>query len=120
MFFSSLPPPTEKTNTQSLALNLLICSQLIKVTSHPSSLTRAVNSDILSYGAYASILQSFLKSQTAWEAWPAPPPEPIKNHSATIFPYLGKHLSHFFYYGVIKVIYNLPAFIKKCLGKIHI
>ena len=36
-----------------------------KIVSKPSSLVLAVNSETLSVGAYASILQSFLKSFTA-------------------------------------------------------
>lgn len=42
MFFFSLPPPTEKTNTASRALIRLTLSQLAYELSHPSSLIRAV------------------------------------------------------------------------------
>ena len=42
----------------------------------PSSLVRAVNSETLSVGAYASSPTSFLRSFTAWEALAALPPTP--------------------------------------------
>ena len=47
--------------------------------SQPSSLVRAVSSDTLSVGAYASKPQSFRKSLTAWPACPAEPPTPRMN-----------------------------------------
>ena len=51
-------------------------SQLEKQVSQPSSLTRAVSSETLSVGAYASKPHSLRKSLTAWPAWPAEPPTP--------------------------------------------
>ena len=80
MFFSTFPPPTEKTKIQSSVLRLLPLSQFTKTVSHPSSLTLAVNSETLSVGVYDSIPAIFLKSFTACEALPAPPPTPRKNN----------------------------------------
>ena len=57
-----------------------ILSQFSKTVSHPSSLVLAVNSETLSVGAYVSIPQSFLKSLTAWLAFPALPPTPNINN----------------------------------------
>src|SRR5258707_11667318 len=45
MFFSRLPPPTEKMKTASLASSLLIFSHSTKIVAQPSSLVRAVSSD---------------------------------------------------------------------------
>ena len=45
---SAFPPPTERTNKASEFVNALTFSHSIKTVSHPSSLTLAVNSDILS------------------------------------------------------------------------
>ena len=50
MFFSALPPPTEKTITASSALMRLPRSQLAKTVGQPSSLVRAVSSEMLSVG----------------------------------------------------------------------
>jgi hypothetical protein len=49
---------------------------LMNTDSQPSSFTRAVNSETLSVGPYASIPAILRKSFTAWEACPAPPPDP--------------------------------------------
>ena len=49
------------------------------IVSQPSSLVRAVSSDTLSVGAYASNPQILRKSLTAWLAWPAEPPTPRMN-----------------------------------------
>src|SRR6266702_931521 len=46
-FFSRLPPPTENTNTASLADARLVRSQAANTVSQPSSLVRAVSSDTL-------------------------------------------------------------------------
>src|SRR5919109_1030933 len=51
---SASPPPTEKTQTTSFAPRRLPLSQFAKDVSQPSSLIRAVSSDTLSTGVYAS------------------------------------------------------------------
>ena len=73
---SRSPPPTEKTRRPSFAPRRDPSSQLLKEVSQPSSLIRAVNSDTLSTGVYASKPQSLRKSLTAWLACPAEPPTP--------------------------------------------
>src|SRR4030095_6248080 len=79
-FFSRLPPPTDKTKIASLSLSRLPLSHSVKTEGHPSSLVRAVSSETLSVGAYASIPASLRKSFTAWEAFAALPPTPrMKN-----------------------------------------
>src|SRR5436189_3472431 len=75
-FFSRLPPPTDNTRTASFALSRLPLSHSAKTDGHPSSLVRAVSSETLSVGAYASIPASLRKSFTAWEAFAALPPTP--------------------------------------------
>jgi hypothetical protein len=49
-FFSTFPPPTEKTSTASSAPMREIFSHSANELSHPSSLTRAVSSETLSVG----------------------------------------------------------------------
>ena len=61
-FRSASPPPTEKTNTQSLAESLLTRSHPTNAEFHPSSFVRAVSSDTLSAGVYASMPVSLRKS----------------------------------------------------------
>ncbi len=51
MFFSRLPPPTEKTKTRVLAAQPAARSQAANTVSQPSSLVRAVSSETLSVGA---------------------------------------------------------------------
>ena len=51
IFFSRLPPPTEKINNKSFELRLLTLSQFRYAVSHPSSFTLAVSSETLSVGA---------------------------------------------------------------------
>src|SRR6202158_5239810 len=75
-FFSRLPPPTEKTRTPSRELILEPSSHAAKQVSQPSSLARAVSSETLSVGAYASKPQILRKSFTACPACPAEPPTP--------------------------------------------
>jgi hypothetical protein len=57
-------------------LSRLPLSHSAKTEGHPSSLVRAVSSEMLSVGAYASIPASLRKSFTAWEAFAALPPTP--------------------------------------------
>src|SRR5581483_649640 len=78
-FFSALPPPTENTSRPSMSDRRLPRSQAANAVSQPSSLMRAVSSETLSVGAYASKTQILRKSLTAWPAWPAPPPTPRMN-----------------------------------------
>ncbi len=73
---STLPPPTEKTRTASRCASRDPRSHSAYELSHPSSLIRAVSSETLSEGEYASNPASFRKSLTACDACPAPPPEP--------------------------------------------
>src|SRR5262249_33145586 len=54
MFFSLLPPPTEKIKSASFAVMREASNQLAKQVSQPSSLILAVSSETLSVGAYAS------------------------------------------------------------------
>src|SRR3972149_5838523 len=77
-FFSRFPPPTEKTNTMSPAFSRLPLSHSTKTLAHPSSFVRAVSSDTLSVGVYASIPAILRKSFTAWEQFAALPPTPRK------------------------------------------
>src|SRR5882724_5094545 len=78
-FFSRLPPPTEKTRTPSPFRRRDTLSHSEKHVSQPSSFTRAVSSETLSVGVYASKPQILRKSLTAWLAWPAEPPTPSTN-----------------------------------------
>src|SRR5215831_5682087 len=64
---------------QSLTDKRLVLSHSVKIVAHPSSLVRAVNSETLSVGAYASIPAILRKSFTACEAFAALPPTPIMN-----------------------------------------
>src|SRR6185503_14808594 len=73
---SESTPPTEKTSTASRAERRLPLSQLANEVSQPSSLMRAVSSETLSVGAYASKPAIFRKSLTACDALPALPPTP--------------------------------------------
>src|SRR5208337_2574056 len=73
---STSPPPTENTSTASRAANLLVFSQPSKTVAQPSSFVRAVSSETLSVGAYASIPAIFRKSFTACDAFAALPPPP--------------------------------------------
>src|SRR5258708_7815224 len=75
-FFSRLPPPTEKMRTPSSFRRRDTLSHSEKHVSQPSSFTRAVSSETLSVGVYASKPQILRKSFTAWLAWPAEPPTP--------------------------------------------
>jgi hypothetical protein len=50
-FFSTSPPPTDRTRTASLSLRRLPLSHSTKTEGHPSSFVRAVSSDTLSVGA---------------------------------------------------------------------
>ena len=79
---SRLPPPTENTRIASPARSWLTFSHAENVVSQPSSLVRAVSSETLSVGAYASIPTSLRKSLTACEALPALPPTPRMNSRA--------------------------------------
>ena len=54
-------------------------SQPTNAAAQPSSLIRAVNSETLSVGAYASMPAIFRKSFTACDALPALPPTPSTN-----------------------------------------
>src|SRR5271165_293972 len=78
-FFSRLPPPTERMKRQSRLLSLPVRSHSTNTLAHPSSFVRAVSSETLSVGAYASIPVIFLKSLTAWDAFAALPPTPSRN-----------------------------------------
>ena len=78
-FRSASPPPTESTRTASFELARLVRSQAAKTVSHPSSLVRAVSSETLSVGAYASMPHSLRKSLTAWPQFAALPPTPSTN-----------------------------------------
>src|SRR5450432_2050364 len=82
MFRSASPPPTDKTSTASSAPSRDTSSQPESDVSQPSSFVRAVSSLTLSVGAYASMPQSFRKSLTACDAWPAEPPTPSTNSRA--------------------------------------
>src|SRR5438309_268612 len=73
---SGSPPPTEKISTQSRSVSRLPASHLASDESQPSSLIRAVNSETLSTGVYASRPAIFRKSFTACEALAALPPTP--------------------------------------------
>ena len=75
-FFSRSPPPTENTKTPSAARNRLPASHAANTVSHPSSLVRAVSSDTLSVGAYASKPASLRKSLTACRSCPRCHPRP--------------------------------------------
>ena len=61
---SASPPPTENTRIASFAFARLTSSQPVKIVSQPSSLARAVSSETLSTGAYASMPHSLRKSLT--------------------------------------------------------
>src|SRR5579871_873256 len=76
---SRSPPPTERMSSASRAERWLVRSQASKTVCQPSSLVRAVSSETLSLGAYASIFASLRKSLTACEALPALPPTPRMN-----------------------------------------
>src|SRR5580658_6148344 len=78
--FSRLPPPTEKTSTQSAAPRRLTRSHASNTVAQPSSLVRAVNSETLSVGQYASMPQILRKSLTACDAFAALPPTPRMNN----------------------------------------
>src|SRR5262245_22081943 len=73
---STSPPPTENANRQSSPRRREALSQSAYDDCQPSSLIRAVSSDTLSVTEYDSMSQSLRKSQAAWDAWPAPPPDP--------------------------------------------
>ncbi len=51
MFFSTLPPPTENTNSVSAFASREPRSHSTNTLAHPSSLMRAVSSETLSVGA---------------------------------------------------------------------
>src|SRR6266446_256223 len=78
-FRSMLPPPTERTRTASRACNRPTSNHDANTECQPSSLIRAVNSEMLSVGEYASIPVSLRKSLTACEALAALPPTPMMN-----------------------------------------
>ena len=78
-FFSRLPPPTESTRIRSSGFSRLTRSHSTKTVAQPSSLVRAVSSETLSVGAYASMPAILRKSLTAWEALAALPPTPRMN-----------------------------------------
>ena len=92
-FFLRLPPPTDNIKIPSFLFSLLILSHSENEVFHPSSFILAENSETLSVGVYASISHIFLKSFTAWDAFPALPPTPKKK----ILPFFFLNLKYFFY-----------------------
>ena len=87
--------------------------------SHPSSLVRAVNSETLSVGAYASKPASLRKSLTAWPQLPGTATNAEEEEPAATRTDAGQDLDHAFDGRVIELLDDVRGFLQMTFGVGH-